>query len=377
MSELKIKAEEFENRVERVQAAMRQEGLDALVCYADAWRISNVAYFADYRAFDGILPISYAVVTVGLNGPPQLYLFPTCLPLAEFTWLKQAHALDRLLPALQRDATQADWRKIGIAGYSLMPAQLYQLIASGLPGVAIQPTELLNKIKAKKSASEVEMMIAAAKITDLAMDAIRSALAAGSRKEYELAAIANYAMMSAGAEGPAFDTLIQSGPNSWRNLRRPTDRVIQRGDVILIDVGARYNGYACDIGRGVCFGETDPRAREMLLLAVKAFEAGVAVVKPGIRSREIDEAVRAVFRDAGYEQYFTEAAGHGVGHDPEEEIPFCVPGADDLIERDMTLVVKSALMIPGVGGVRIEDEVVVDQAGARLITSYPRELFWD
>ncbi len=368
---------EYEQRVALAQQALQQEGFDALVCYADAWRTSNVAYFVDYRAFDGILPIAYAILVLTHNGPPQLFVFPPCLPLACSTWLETAQPLDQLLPYLRTCAVREGWKRLAVAGYALIPAELYTTIASGLEGVQVEPSALLYWLKAKKSPAEVALMRQAGVITDTALEAIKDALATGGRTERELAALANYVMMQGGADGPAFDTMIQSGPNSAHSsLMRPTNRTIKDGDTILIDVGARYQGYTADIARGVCYGQVSAEARRILHTAIEAFESGLQAIKPGVSARVVDEAVRKVLRTAGYEQYFQEAAGHGTGHDPEEEVPFVTPCSDHVIEQDMTLVVKSAIRIPGIGGVRIEDVVVVREYGAELITTYPRDLFW-
>lgn len=371
-----ISENEFRTRVKVTQDALRAEGLDALIVYADAWRTSNVAYLVDYRAFDGILPISYAVVLITSSGPPQLFVFPPCLALARSTWLREAWPLDKFIAKTREKALDEDWKNIGIAGYSLMPADLFISIRESLPGLVIKPTPLLNWLKAKKSPAEINLMLEAGRLTDLAMDAVRTALSKATCTERELVAVANYAMMEAGADGPAFDTMIQSGPNSMCNLMRPTDRTIQSGDMVLVDVGARFRGYSSDIARGICYGSVSQEARRITSIAIEAYEAGLDAVRPGATARSIDEAVRSVLREYRYEEYFNEASGHGIGHDPEEEVPFITPESNHTIEMDMTLVVKSALMVPEVGGIRIEDVIVVRENGPERITKYPTALYW-
>jgi Xaa-Pro aminopeptidase len=212
----------------------------------------------------------------------------------------------------------------------------------------------------------------AGELTDEGLRAAVAAIKEGT-PEHEIIAAANFAMSSMGPGGPCIDCMAQSGENSEVLLKRPTERKIQKGDMILIDVAARYKMYAADVARGVVFAGTKEQEK-IMEVAVTAFEAGLKSVKSGVRASDIYAVVREVIDKAGYGEYFKESAGHGIGMDPEDEVPFIVARNEMIIQPNMTFCLKSAIMMPGQGGLRIEDVVVARETKAELLTTFERRL---
>src|SRR5439155_19190266 len=171
----------------------------------------------------------------------------------------------------------------------------------------------------------------------------------------------------------AFGTLVQSGPSSALPHGRPGDRRLQPGDLILLDFGAAWRGYRADTTRMAVVGEPDSRQLEVHAVVLAAHDAAVAAVRAGVTAGEVDEAARAVIRDAGMGDRFIHRVGHGLGLEAHED-PSLDPGSDTLLEEGMVVTIEPGVYLPGWGGVRIEDDVVVEAGGGRLLTAASREL---
>ena len=240
---------------------------------------------------------------------------------------------------------------------------------------------MLAEIKAIKSDAEVHLMRKAAALTDSAMAAIRDALADGRPyTERELALIADRAMLAGGADRTAFDSMVQAGPRSAYNLARPTDRIVQPGDLVMTDIGARYRGYVADGGRGFTYGPASPDKMAIVAAAARAVEAGLAAARPGMAAMELNAVIQQALVKSGYEQYSSEAKGHGTGHgtgmDPEEEAPWIGPGNTTILQPNMVFTLKSTITVPNVGGLRTERIVRLSATGVEALDQFPMECHW-
>jgi len=171
----------------------------------------------------------------------------------------------------------------------------------------------------------------------------------------------------AGAQ-PSFDPLVQSGPNSALPHLGPTARRLEAGDLVVIDIGAAWQGYKADITRMAVIGEPSPKQREVHALVLEAHDRAVAAVRPGIAAAEVDAAARAVIEAAGLGELFIHRTGHGLGLDGHEE-PNFTPGEQMVLQAGMVGTIEPGVYEPGWGGVRIEDDIVVEDSGCRLLTA--------
>ena len=191
--------------------------------------------------------------------------------------------------------------------------------------------------------------------------------------EQELTAELEYLMRKFGADGPSFSSIVLSGAKAALPHGRPDGKTINRGDFLLIDMGVIVDGYCSDITRTFVVGEETVKQREIYDIVRKATQAGVEAAKAGIAIGQIDIAARNVIKDAGYGQYFNNRVGHGLGIDVHEE-PSVHENNDLLVERGFLFTIEPGIYIPGYGGVRIEENVYIDENGhGKLLTSFPTE----
>lgn len=381
-----ISQEEYVGRVAAIQAAMVQHGYDALVLFADPIRSSNVRYIVDFRPIDGVSDITWAVAVVPAQGDPTLFVSQMNLLWAkEVAWFGAApfSDLSRALSGLRTGAGGVD--KVGVVGQYFMPVAINDIIrgAFGLSSVKVEPAEhLLAPIKAKKSPREVELLRRAGELTAIGLDAIKDAvLAPGRKTERDVALKATAEIINRGGDGPTFDIQIQSGIHASYNNIRSTNREIVAGDSLLLEMGARYQGHVTDIARGATLGQDlDPRQLEIIEAAARALEAGCAAVRPGMRAGDLNDVIEKKLTDDGYLEFSGEARGYGTGHgigtDVEEEEPWIRPGSDFILEENMAMALKASIFIPGLAGVRVEDNLFVTTTGADVYTPYPRVLQW-
>jgi Xaa-Pro dipeptidase len=236
---------------------------------------------------------------------------------------------------------------------------------------AVDAGAALRRLRARKNAGEIASLERAARVTDEVTSEALAAVRAG-RTELDLASAIDHAIAAAGAR-LSFDTIVQSGPNSAQPHLRPGGRVLQADDLVLMDFGAAWGGYRADTTRTVVVGEPDARQAEIHALVLAAHDAAVAAVRPGATVGEVDEAARAVIRAGGEAERFNHRVGHGLGLEAHED-PSLDPGGSAVLEEGMVITIEPGIYIPGWGGVRIEDDVVVEAGGGRLLTRADRSL---
>ena len=234
------------------------------------------------------------------------------------------------------------------------------------------PTEgVIAAMRAVKTEAELARMRAAAGVVDDALAAIRPLLRPGV-SEQQIARALDDGMRDRGAVGPAYETIVASGPNSALPHARPGPRELADGDLVVIDAGALVDGYRSDMTRTFAVGEPGARAAEIHDVVTRAQAAGVASVRAGIEAGDVDRTCRGLITAEGYGEFFAHGTGHGVGLDIHEA-PAVRRGNTDILQPGHVITVEPGIYLPGFGGVRVEDLVVVTEDGCRPLTNHPKE----
>lgn len=232
--------------------------------------------------------------------------------------------------------------------------------------------ESISSLRQIKSERELTKLKEAARIASKVGEDIPSYLKEG-MTEGELAAKVNYEMMRQGASSPSFDTIAAFGPDAAEPHFSGGSRKLKKGDVVLVDFGAKYQRYCSDMTRTYFFGKPDREMQEMYEVVYKAQEAGIKAVKSGENGKVVDGASRKVIDSSRFKGRFIHGLGHGVGlnvHDHQALSPM----SDFFLKENMVVTVEPGVYIPQKGGVRIEDDVIVTKNGCERITTASREL---
>jgi Xaa-Pro aminopeptidase/Xaa-Pro dipeptidase len=228
------------------------------------------------------------------------------------------------------------------------------------------------EIRQQKDAVELESIRAAIGRAEASFRELAPHLRPGVT-ERELALRLEMLMREKGARRTAFDIIVASGKNGAMPHASVTDRRLRRGDLVTIDFGAEANGYYCDITRTVCIGRPTSRQRAVHDLVLRAQQAAIASIGPGVLCADIDRRARSVIEDAGQGKRFGHATGHGIGLMVHEG-PSLSAVSKDRTRTGMVFTIEPGVYIPGWGGVRIEDMVLVTERGFRVLTGLPRAL---
>ena len=237
----------------------------------------------------------------------------------------------------------------------------------------VATTGLVEELRCTKDAGEVARIEAACAIADAALAEVAPLLEQGPT-EAAFARALDDAMRAGGADDLSFETIVAAGPNGSRPHHRPGPRPIERGDLVVIDFGALVEGYHSDMTRTLAVGgpeALDAEQRRMVAVVAEAQAAGVAAVGPGVPAKSVDEACRSVIAAAGWGDAFVHGTGHGVGLDIHEA-PGVAASADATLAPGHVVTVEPGVYLPGQGGVRIEDTVVVTPEGRRSLTRAPK-----
>ena len=229
----------------------------------------------------------------------------------------------------------------------------------------------IRRLRRTKSPAELEMMARACAITDAVADEVMQDLRPG-QSELELAMRVGAAISTRGA-APSFETSVQSGANSAIPHHDPAGRRLESGDLVLFDFGAAFEGYRGDLTRMAVVGEPTARQREIYALVLRAHDAAIEAVRPGVTTGQLDAAAREVIDAAGFGAHFFHRVGHGLGLEVHED-PSLDPGSDTVLEPGMVFTIEPGIYLPGWGGIRIEDDLVVEMGGCRVLTQADRSL---
>ncbi|MDK2870349.1 MAG: Xaa-Pro dipeptidase [Pyrococcus sp.] len=232
--------------------------------------------------------------------------------------------------------------------------------------------DVIKDLRIIKTKEEIEIIEKACEIADKAVIAAIEEITEGKR-EREVAAKVEYLMKMNGAEKPAFDTIIASGHRSALPHGVASDKRIEKGDLVVIDLGALYNHYNSDITRTIVVGSPNEKQREIYEVVLEAQKRAVKAAKPGMTAKELDSIAREIIKEYGYGDYFIHSLGHGVGLEIHEW-PRISQYDETVLKEGMVITIEPGIYIPKLGGVRIEDTVLITENGAKRLTKTERDL---
>ena len=362
-------------RLAGLRRLLQEAGLDALLVTS----LSNVAYLSGLFASAAAAVVTrdrFTLITDGrylgiaqglvedLTGA-ELVITPATIPFDQ--------ALAEALCTLGHGRAGFEAAHFSVKRFRDLQARMTKTA----PGIALEATEgLVERLRILKDEWELQVfMEAAARLSDAAKCIIPKALAG--MKEREVAALIEAELRRVGFDKPAFDTIVASGPNSAVPHYRAGDRVLTAGDLVVLDFGGMFRGYAVDLTRTITVGPATPRQRRLLEDIAAGQDAGFAMVRQGVPATEIDRATRESMIAAGLGEFFGHGTGHGLGLDVHERPRIAqfraeLPG--EPLQPGMVFTIEPGAYFPEWGGARIEDDAALTASGAVWLTDVPR--FW-
>jgi Xaa-Pro aminopeptidase len=231
--------------------------------------------------------------------------------------------------------------------------------------------DAIERLRAVKDPGELSVMRAAAKLISEVFAAVLPEIRPGS-SEIAVAAEIEYAIKERGGSGPSFETIVASGARSAWAHARPTRKALRKNELVVLDQGAILRGYCSDLTRTVFLGRAPERVRRLYEAVLEAQGEAREAIRPGVKAGDVDAAARQSLKRRGLAQCFTHSTGHGLGIEIHE-MPRLGRGEEAVLEEGMVVTIEPGIYIEGLGGIRIEDDVVVTSEGAEDLTSASRE----
>ena len=356
---------ELRQRLERYRALLARESLSAALITDPA----NVHYLSGFTGDDSALLITQRHRVL----------------LTDFRFVEEGRASApgwRIVikpPGLMEKAGETA-RKLRIRRLGIEPAHLcvkgLSVLRHNARGVKVRrPKPLVEELRQIKSAWEVRQIEKALRIQEQCFNEVCRMLRPG-MLEYDAAAELRYRLVRAGADDQAFPIMFQWGPNSSLPHGRPTSRKLKANSIILADFGARYAGYHADLTRTFFIGRIPVHLRRIHEVVAEAQKRAVASISPGVELIEVDKAARDFIKKAGYGKHFGHSTGHGLGLKVHES-PTLSWRSKGKLAAGMVVTVEPGIYLPGAGGVRIEDDVLVTPKGRRVLSRLPVGLRWN
>ena len=349
-------------RMDALRARFDAARVDALL----VTNLANVRYLTGFTGSAGILAVTRDAALLTTDGryrtqsAEQVSAAGAAVEIAIGGLQGQRDAIRKALAGASRVGLEADhvsWNASREWG---------ELVGDVVPTGG--EVEALREVKDE---GEVDRMARAAAIADAALAEVLGLLA-DPITEADFALALDTAMRRGGAESTAFETIVAAGPNSAKPHHHPTERVIRRGDPLVVDFGATFEGYRSDMTRTFCVGgEPEGELARVFDVVRQSQAAGVAAVRAGVGAKDVDDVCRAVITEAGWAERFEHGTGHGVGLDIHEA-PTVSPLGTAILAPGMIVTVEPGVYLPGTGGVRIEDTLVVTEDGSRALTTFPK-----
>lgn len=353
----------YANRIKEVRKSLAQDNIDALLI--DRWE--NYFYLTGFMEEE-----AYCLVTGN-----HIYL------LVDSRYIQQAacdcvhctvieygnDAEDILLDCMQTDGAAVlalDRSYITYARY-MQYKQSFQSVElawsdGGIPDIRIC-----------KDHYETEQVVKAQEITDYAFHHVLPLIKCGV-SEIEIAAELEYIMKKQGGMKPSFDTIVVSGRRTSLPHGKPTNKKIEYGDAVTMDFGCILNGYCSDMTRTVFVGKVSEQLKEIYQTVIASQEAAIKIAKKGVSTAEVDRAARDIIAEKGYEKYFVHGTGHGIGIEIHEAPRVSSRGNETVLRNGMIITIEPGIYLPGIGGVRVEDDIVINGGDPVNITKSDKKM---
>jgi len=363
-------------RLHRLQAALTQVNLDCVAAIAGAnlYYLTGLFFHPSERPVVGFFPASGDPVIVASILEETKITSHAAYPIHPFCYddvSGPAAAFTQAALALASGATGGALR-LGVEFGRMRVMELRWIEDAFAPATAEPAEPVFAKLRMTKDQAELAHMRQAAVIAERALAATLPAVRPG-MTEHEVSAelVAQLARAGSDADLP-FTPIVASGQNAALPHGKVTDRRLQRGDMLVVDWGATSQGYRSDLTRTFAIGPVEPELRKIYDVVRAANAAAKAATRPGVTCAGVDAAARRIIVEAGYGACFTHRVGHGIGLEGHED-PSVHGGNQLVLEAGMTFTIEPGIYLPGRGGVRIEDDVVVTATGCDSLTTYPRE----
>lgn len=352
-------------RLNKVLAVMAREGVEGVLLKDE----STIRYVSGFSGDSSLLYVDKTqavLITDGRYTEQARLEMPSMFKVLTY----QAKDSQSIWQAAMDLAKAGKVQRLGFDGswYSFADYSVLKSVAEAMDLVSIN----LSGIRMVKDKAELELLQTAAKISDEAFMRLLGDIKPGV-SERELAARLEYYMRELGSEKVSFDTIVASGARSALPHGMASEKLVEMGELITFDFGAVYKGYHADITRTVMLGMANSWQREIYTLVEEAQLRGLREAKIGMTGQELDEIVRKVIVDCGYGDNFIHGLGHGVGLEIHE-IPNINKRGSTVLEDGMVFTIEPGIYIPGKGGVRIEDSVVLTAEGAKPFNTVKKQL---
>jgi Xaa-Pro aminopeptidase len=299
----------------------------------------------------------------------------------EAGWLKVSIRDGKMSDALAKVLADAKLKRVGFEANFTTFGQVHAVdrAVKGLkdaPGTAAQlelvPLEdVMVNIRKVKDDHEIDLIRKSVGVAEEAFEAVRGEIKVGLTENY-LAGLLVFELRSRGASNSSFPVIVAAGANSSLPHYRPGESLVQRDQPLLIDWGALYKGYCSDLTRTLMVGRVSPKIKQIYKVVHEAQEAAVKFLRPGVTTMQADRVARDVIERAGFGQHFGHGLGHGIGRDIHELPTMRKTGGEEELRPGMIVTVEPGIYLPGEGGVRIEDDVLITHSGCELLSNLDR-----
>ncbi|MBI2918074.1 MAG: aminopeptidase P family protein [Chloroflexi bacterium] len=350
-------------RVIKLRQKLAEAGLDALLVSQP----ENRRYLSGFTGSAGMLLITQdkAVIATDFR-----YVEQSTQQAPDFELFKTEGDLGHWFPDAAGDFGARVWgyesQHLTVAEFYALKGAMRRTSANGRPRL-VATREMVEPLRQVKEPQELALMARACEITSRTLDEVAAVLEPGTT-EAAAAWEIERRFHEKGGQGLAFDSIVAAGPNAALPHHQPSDHPIERGETIVVDIGARVGGYCCDMTRTVCLGKPDDKVRRVYDTVFGAQLTALSTVRAGMTGAEADALARGFIKKAGYGEAFGHSLGHGVGL-AVHELPRLSHVSQDVLEEGMVFTIEPGVYLAGWGGVRIEDTVVLEKGGARPLTT--------
>ncbi|KKX55914.1 aminopeptidase P family protein [Brevibacillus borstelensis] len=358
----------YQERIQRILAYLQKQGIDAALITLPKHVYYLTGFLTEpHERFMGLV--------IPAAGEPSLIV-----PALDREAAAEASGIKQILTHTDTDnpyevlkqALPSGLNKLGLEKSHMTLDRFEAMSALVSAGSYVDIEEPLREMRLIKTADEVARIKHAVKLVEDALDETVKKVKPGVT-ETELVAELEYQMKRLGAEGPSFASMVLAGEKSALPHGNPGDRDVREGELLLFDIGVSADGYVSDITRTFAVGDISDQLRDIYATVLAANEAAIAEVRPGVTFAHLDQTARGVIEAKGYGEYFMHRLGHGLGMDVHE-YPSVHGQNQEELRPGMVFTIEPGVYVPGVGGVRIEDDVLVTEDGCEVLTRYPKEL---